>query len=743
MGISKKDIEERNQSIIIAAIVVVILITAIYIFNLLVDERLSLAAENDLKGKSKQQQQIIDEHFASGRSGIIGLADSLNLANYKDENIASYLKMQMENFEFQELYVVGLDGAGISSNSAVKNFEGKDYFEQAASGSFAASKAYESTSTGNETVDLAAPIYGDNEEVEAVLVGEYSLVNIIESLEESMSTEKNSYALILGENGEPLFATKEEYVYLQELNKGKIEDGITIEDMLSDLENDKEGSLTFEYEGVTRIVHYQPLEFSSWCIILVVDEAEILPEVRTIGIVITVSSILAVLMVVGIIIYFLIAKNRQIKNIEKVAYYDDLTGLPNIMGFKRLVKEALKKDPNNNYVMVKFDIENFKAVNEMFGYEVGNQVLKAYKTTSDTVTEPTFILGRTGGDGIIMFAGNGFLEQLDDTRYHFEGIFSKALPVLEKHRLTYRYGRYFIEKGETDVDEIVDKTGMAHSMAKRKKSNKIWNYDDKLKEEVLQLAEITNKMEKALEKEEFVAFLQPKFRLADEKLIGAEALVRWIEEDGNMIFPNDFIPHFEKNGFIVEVDKHVLTVVCKHIRNWIDTGKEAVPVSVNFSRVHVENPDFVDDIIDIVDSYKVPHELIEIELTETTALGNEIEFNKILSGLGKVGIAVSIDDFGAGYSSLGLLKDLKADTLKLDRSFFIGGEEDERGEVLIEGVVNLAHSLGMSTVAEGIEDKKQIDFLTGVGCKTAQGYYYDKPMPIKEFEEKFISKTGE
>ncbi len=738
MGISNKSTHERNRSILIASLVIAGFIVFVYSFNSVVGNRINYAAESDLNERSIQQQRIVDKHFVSVENGLVGLAESLTLIN-NEEDVIPYIKKQMANFELQEVYIVDLNGEGESSESVKKDFSEKDYFIEAVKGQDSRSKAYESSGLGMRIMDLATPIYAKDGEIEAVLVGEYSLGKIISQLDEAMGGQENSYALVVEDNGEALISTKQEYVSLKDLNMSEFEEGDTKGKIIQDLQDNNEGECKFTLDDTVYIANYRPLANSELSLVLVAEEDAILPEVRTISMLIMVSSILSLIIVVSIIVYFLIAKDKQLKKVEKVAYYDSLTGLPNIMGFKILVKEALKKGPNNNYAMVKLDIENFKAINEMFGYEVGNKVLRAYKTTSDTVTEPTFIIGRMGADGIIMFAGNGFLEQLDETKDHFEEMFVHSIPVLEKHRMTYRYGRYFLEKGETDVDDIVNKVGMAHSMAKKVKSNKIWNYDDKLKQEALQLAEITNKMEKALNNEEFVAFLQPKFRLEDEKLIGAEALVRWIEEDGNMIYPNDFIPLFEKNGFIVEIDKHILTIVCKHIRNWINTGKEVIPVSVNFSRVHIGNPNFVDDIIEIVDKYKVPHGLIEIELTETTVLGNEIEFTKVLSGLGKAGITVSIDDFGAGYSSLGLLKNLKADTLKLDRSFFIGNEVDERGEVLIEGVVNLAHSLGMSTVAEGIEDKKQIDFLTDVGCKTAQGYYYDRPMPIKEFENKFIN----
>ncbi len=222
-------------------------------------------------------------------------------------------------------------------------------------------------------------------------------------------------------------------------------------------------------------------------------------------------------------------------------------------------------------------------------------------------------------------------------------------------------------------------------------------------------------------------------------LIGAESLVRWIEADGSIIFPDEFIPLFEQNGFIVELDRYILEHTCISMKKWIDAGLGHLPISVNCSRLTIESSTFIEDTLETVDKYGIPHGLIEIEITESTTTKNEEVLKVLFSKLRDLGFKISIDDFGSGYSSLSMLKNLKVDTLKMDRSFFIDESVGGRADLLIDGVVKLSHNLDMYVVAEGIETKEQINKLQSMKCDAVQGYYYSKPISISEFEEKYSS----
>jgi FOG: EAL domain len=237
----------------------------------------------------------------------------------------------------------------------------------------------------------------------------------------------------------------------------------------------------------------------------------------------------------------------------------------------------------------------------------------------------------------------------------------------------------------------------------------------------------------ALKNEEFKVFLQPKYLLKDETIGGAEALVRWINNGKTVSTPNIFIPIFEQTRFILKFDMYMFENVCKLIRTWIDENKKLVTVSVNFSRLHFANKNFVNDLCSIADKYSVPHNLLEIEITESAVISNISALEEILNELHKQNFTFSIDDFGTGYSSLGMLKDISVDVIKIDKSFFDKCESDERARMVIDSVMKMTKPLKICTVAEGIEEKVYIDFLKKIGCDMVQGFYYSKPIPAEEF----------
>ncbi len=236
---------------------------------------------------------------------------------------------------------------------------------------------------------------------------------------------------------------------------------------------------------------------------------------------------------------------------------------------------------------------------------------------------------------------------------------------------------------------------------------------------------------------QYIIKLKNYFNL-DALALGGEALVRWIIEDGKMLYPDDFIPIFETNGFVVEIDFYVLNTVCARIKSWIEKGHKVPPISVNFSRVHLKNPNFVEDIKKICDSYGEIRHYIEVELTETAVTENAADLARLLDDLHEAGFTVAIDDFGAGYSSLGMLKDFKVDVLKLDHSFFEDNQPDMRGNIVINGISAIAHDLGMKIVAEGIELTEQFEPLQENHFELVQGYFIARPMPMEEFEQKYL-----
>lgn len=248
---------------------------------------------------------------------------------------------------------------------------------------------------------------------------------------------------------------------------------------------------------------------------------------------------------------------------------------------------------------------------------------------------------------------------------------------------------------------------------------------------------LEERLKKGIKNNEFVIYLQPKFYTKTEKLAGAEALVRW-NRDGELVMPNIFVPLFEKYELVTVLDTYVLENICRLQQQWRKQGYNIVPISVNESRLHLYNENHINDLIDLVNKYNVQPNTIELEMTETTVVHNVELAKEAERNVHKLGFIVSMDDFGTGYSSFSMLKNINIDVLKMDKSFFDDVLESRRGKIIIEAIIEMSHKLNMKVVAEGIEIKEQVEYLKNIKCDMIQGYYFERPIKVEEFEEKYM-----
>ena len=304
------------------------------------------------------------------------------------------------------------------------------------------------------------------------------------------------------------------------------------------------------------------------------------------------------------------------------------------------------------------------------------------------------------------------------------------------------YGN-FMRRDNIDIEKIYNNACAATATLESSDDSAIAFFDDKLVEEQKWIDIVNEQQQKALDNEEFVIYYQPKYNPKDDKLRGAEALIRWQSPEYGFVTPGRIIPIFEKNGFITEIDHYMITHVARDQKRWLDQGFNCVPVSVNVSRAHFIESDLAEQIRDAVDKEGAPRELIEIELTESAFFDDKKALISTIEKLKSYGFSVSMDDFGAGYSSLNSLKDMPLDVLKLDADFFRGENEGGRGEIVVSEAIRLAKALNMRTVAEGVEVRDQVDFLAKLDCDMIQGYYYAKPMAGADYELRMGLKSEE
>lgn len=418
---------------------------------------------------------------------------------------------------------------------------------------------------------------------------------------------------------------------------------------------------------------------------------------------------------------------------------DDVTGGKNKKEFERIAKDLIHGD--GNYVLVYANIDRFKLINEGYGNQIGDEILYQIQSTIDDELRWDEVSGRIMADNFGILMRFHSLSKLEQRLYRIsEQLSALTDPNGNSYGITLYFGVYIIQKEDTDVSTMLEHANLARKKISPSHLVPMGVYDKKDSKRLGREKELEMKMHSALENRDFVPYLQPKYELDNETIAGAEALVRWIDPEEGMIFPNEFIPLFESNGFVVEVDLYMFEEVCKLVEKWNKSGHTNIPVSVNLSRSHFEIPNFFDAYEQVLRKYDIPPRAIEIELTESLFYNNTDSLNNLVKKIHKAGLSCSIDDFGSGYSSLNMLKEVRVDALKLDRVFFESTEDDTRGKDVIQSVIQLAQALDLHTISEGVEERKQVEFLKEMNCDLIQGYVFAKPMPVPEFEELAFGK---
>lgn len=431
-----------------------------------------------------------------------------------------------------------------------------------------------------------------------------------------------------------------------------------------------------------------------------------------------------------------IARNRLMKTANRLTFRDNDLDMYNLRQFMKSVRRLCKEERIDDFTAVYFNLKRFSVVNQQIGRENGTRVMKKFISMIDELLDGRDeVVCRIGGDNFITLIKNENLRPVLDL------LAGTGVEIGEKKGerilISATAGVYDIPDMDSFVlpTDIMDRVSMAFQLAKSSVKEDVVFFDDALLEKSKHNNDITASFPRALEEREFLVYYQPKIALDGRHIAGAEALSRWFH-NGRLIPPADFIPVLEQGREICKLDLYVLDTVCRDIKRWMDSGKKVVRVSVNLSRQHLSYMDLLQRIVDIIDKHNVPHEYIEIELTETTTDVEFKDLKRTISGLHKTGISTSVDDFGIGYSSLNLIKELPWNVLKLDKSLLPhkSGDSNEQNIVMFKYLVAMAQEMGLECIAEGVETEEHVDILTSNRCKLAQGYYFDKPLPVEEFE---------
>lgn len=430
-----------------------------------------------------------------------------------------------------------------------------------------------------------------------------------------------------------------------------------------------------------------------------------------------------------------VSRNRLQVIAEELAFFDDMK-FRNIRSFFKFLAWNSKPGDFNGMAAIQYNLRHFALVNEEFQRAGGDMVLKNHYQHIDSVIGKSGIVSRLGGDTFVCICKQTDLPELLE---YLNDAVVLVNPNGKTVHISTCAGVFQIPDGYTVnvPNDIMGKIMQAYQIAKVGAQGNIVFYSDMMLSEKERARKIQKMLPEALSNGEIHVFYQPKVNIITGEICGAEALCRWFHE-GQIVPPMDFIPVLEETSDICKLDFHMLEQVCGHLRKWLDGGKKPGRISVNFSRRHMTNAQLVDDIIEIIDRYNVPHKYIEIELTETTTDVEFKDLKRVVEDLQEYGICTSVDDFGMGYSSLNLIRVVPWNVLKVDRIFVPMDNEskDSIRSVMFKYVIAMAKELGLECIIEGVETRAQLEMLRDIGCEEVQGYLFDKPLPLDEFEKR-------
>lgn len=709
--------------------------------------------QSTIKNESHEYLQEISRQIAGNASrniqdnfAVLGTISSV----LKSSGVKTYEALQPEVlaqqtfWNYKDILLIDGNGNAYDAHGNVVLLSGDEYLREAVVNRRRAMSPSQ-VINGTECIVFVIPLNGlvINGTPMYALAATYDLATFDHIISVNVFSGRG-YVHIIQKDGAMVIRSSSQYApqtgynLLSSLSSVMMEDGMSLPQIKADMGMGNSGVVAYsDKEGRRVYMAYTPLGNSEWYLMgfvpveVVNAKSELL--MRT-TLLLCAAITLAFAMLVA---YQMLTYSRHKHKLEQIAYVDPITGGNTIERFYELATELIKAAGKTQYSLVYLNVEKFKLLNEEFGRQTCDEMLRCLHDGITSDLSPHECMGRLFADNFCILAVYANEEQ---TLKRFEAWYEAAGRLQDAKSVwlspIVEFGVYVINNDSLPFPHMIDRAKLALKETSTELRGRLRYavYDDAIRRQLFREKHLENIMGAALQNREFQVYLQPKYRTESETIGGAEALVRWMSAEG-MIYPDEFISLFEKNGFIIQLDLWVFEEVCLRIRAWLDAGLTPVKVSVNCSRVQLKNPLFLERYIEICQRCGTPPQYIEIELTENVVFEDVGKLSKIIDAIHAAGFGCAMDDFGSGYSSLNLIQNIPVDTIKLDKVFFRNGALDiKRTESVVGSILAMSRSLDMTTVAEGVEERVQVDMLKRLGCDYIQGYYFAKPMPIPDFE---------
>lgn len=629
------------------------------------------------------------------------------------------------------LFVADLNGIVHYKNGKNVDISGRKYFRLAMQGIANISDKTLSRITGEDVFVFSVPLY-----FEKTIIGTIQKAYTPEEFHQICALSlfsSQGYMYIINSDGYVIIHTqhpdcqeKSDNYFRDLFANGNQKASQQVE---RDIQANRDGFVDITINGIEYFSAYTPIDsIHDWYLITSVPTNIVSSNATTVIRFFYVVLLVIVCIFASSMSYFRWFKNAQRKNLERIAFVDIVTGGNTLNKFLVDVRNTFDKFPHKQFYIMKFDIDNFKYINNYYGFAFGDQILSHIVTTMSAHLHVGEVIARVSSDHFVVLLEDAAQDRLENLLISLE---------IEEVGMYFSVGIYAITDMSESINLMIDKASTAAHSIKGMLNKNIVYYTVAFEQQTVKNEQMKRAVQQAIADKEFIAFYQPKVNIHTGELSGAEALVRWKKADGTFIYPDQFIPLCEQTGLITQIDMIVYEKVLKLLKMFIDENVPCVPISVNFSRVHLLNPEFIDMIVQKQREYGVPAHLIELELTESAIFDNVGSIYTFTQTMHSHGFLVAMDDFGSGYSSLNMLKDIPIDILKIDRAFLGEARDNSRRNTIFSSIVEMARNLHIKVVVEGVEYLENVELMKECGCSIAQGYYFAKPMDDKSFDAIF------
>lgn len=726
-----------KKSIIIAVTLLIIFSFLATLYTDYLSKHLYSETNQYLQEIAEQTATSVNNRMNENVTQLKTIALMIQSGNTNEDQLLDYLNKLAKDDHIKRFGIADMNGDVVTSDRKTFNVQNREYFQKSIKGESVKSNTFIDVVDGEQINVYSVPLYHQNGDIKGVLFATFDTIRL-SSILDNASFNNEGFSFIFNEQGDIVLLSKQSSAIENITNIKHLSKDSSIR--INDIQIDGSGILRYvNQQNEDNFFTYADIKNNDWLIASVFPEDAVTSKIQYL-----IRSAFVIWLFIAIAsaslityIYFLYNKNKL--QITKLAFEDSLT---NHYNFHQFIEYCQQKQHLEHYVLINCDIKSFKWFNEIYGEEIANHLLITIMHCIDKICHDYELCCREKDDHFAILLKKDSLSNIRERLFQLAHMirfeFNKQYSTSQFY---FHFGVYELHEDDLDIKTAFQKTQYVKNNHKELSQDDVTCYQEDAFQKELHAQQIDQAFQDSLTNQEYEVYIQPKYDLKTGSVYSGEGLVRWNHPTRGFITPDSFIPIFEKNGKLEELDVYVLKRVLITLERWRKEYHQNIHISINVSRTYLFNEGFIDQFIALVKEYDILPEQIGVEITETTALNHKEELIEILYKLKKHHMKISLDDFGSGYSSLNMLKDLPIDVVKIDQEFFRTNQHNQiRSHIIIEEVIELCHKLNIQVVAEGVETKEQSDFLKKHHCDYIQGYYYYKPMPINDFENLFLKE---